>query len=452
MSFWRIVFVAAHAYRQDPGPPTRSGLATVVQPTARHGQPPDGVTLENRTQNIRRAAPLVKTTSFLDGASAEMLTLIDLYRDKNVPVHTDTWPDFFSTIGIFCAEGLVLLTVTSLAPIFWPPKKTIEKEILGGKGADRQKGAEPSSLWFLLGALALWFTSCIMIQVFNKWIFLPRGGNFPHPLLLSAVHQLATAVVMQTLRISPVAADWMPAVAQKGALAGLGFQGFAKKVMPPALLYAASLGLGNKAAMNLSVAFTQMLKAPKPALVYLSTLAIGMEAWDRERLILVCLACAASCAAAAGEVNFCPVGVAYQCATHLTEIGRLICLKKLVSLPELDPLSALALFSQGCVASLLGPVLFLEFSPALLGAMWAIRWQLLASVAVALMVNFASIVFMKCASPTLVCVTGNLMYVVTALLSAYIFDTVVTMQQMFCLICTIACVQAFVIKGGEKKK
>ena len=51
------------------------------------------------------------------------------------------------------------------------------------------------------------------------------------------------------------------------------------------------------------------------------------------------------------QVNFCPVGVAYQCATHLTEIGRLICLKKLVSLPELDPLSALALFSQGCVAS-----------------------------------------------------------------------------------------------------
>ena len=38
------------------------------------------------------------------------------------------------------------------------------------------------------------------------------------------------------------------------------------------------------------------------------------------------------------------------------------------------------------MASLLGPVLFLEFSPALLGAMWMIRWQLLASVAVALMV------------------------------------------------------------------
>ena len=28
-------------------------------------------------------------------------------RESKVPVHTDTWPDFFSTIGIFCAEGLV---------------------------------------------------------------------------------------------------------------------------------------------------------------------------------------------------------------------------------------------------------------------------------------------------------------------------------------------------------
>merc|ERR1719321_1872904 len=222
----------------------------------------------------------------------------------------------------------------------------------------------------------------------------------------------------------------MPAVAQKGMFAGLGFQGYAKKVMIPALFYAASLGLGNKASMNLSVAFTQMIKAPKPALVYLSTLAIGMEAWDRERFILVCLACAASCFAAAGEVNFCPVGVAYQCATHVTEIGRLICLKKLVSLPDLDPLSALAIFSPACVIALLGPVLCLDFSPALLRAMWAIRWELLASIAVALMVNFASIVFMKSASPTLVCVTGNLMYVVTALLSSWIFQTVVTMPQM----------------------
>merc|ERR1719201_3370579 len=190
--------------------------------------------------------------------------------------------------------------------------------------------------WSVVVALICWVACGVTITVFNKWLFNARMGDFPYPVTLVALHQGFVALLTQALRVG--APSMIPAVAEKGILVGLSPSAFLSTALPPGVLYAASLALGNKAALCLTVSFCSMLKAGKPAVVFIASVAFGLEPWDGASFCLVILVCCGCALVSLGEVDFSVIGFTYQMLTFVAEVGRLLTLKKLVSMPSLDSL------------------------------------------------------------------------------------------------------------------
>lgn len=305
----------------------------------------------------------------------------------------------------------------------------------------KTKAAAPAGL--LMFAMALWVLSAMLLTIFNKWLYLPTGGNFPHAVSLSAWHQFLVVVVTQCIRLSPLGPKCMPAAANHGMMAGLAPHEVVGKVMPPAVCFAGSLAMGNMSMFYLSVSFTQMLRAAKPAGVFLASYAIGMEEWNSWRAMLIFLAVVGVACCSVGEVQFSLVGFWYQMMTFITDITRLITLKMLVSLPRLDPVSAMSVFAPICFLGLLGPAVYLESQNITFLQCWNLRWMLLANGALAVVLNAVSICFMELATPTFFSLTGTLNYLLTAVFSIWLFGTPTSVAQMTSFVITLCAVNAY---------
>eukprot|EP00435_Cladocopium_sp_Y103_P043773 s2395_g12.t1 len=69
-------------------------------------------------------------------------------------------------------------------------------------GTEASKEVQPEDR-SLLGAwpIALqWMMLSMALSIFNKWIFIPEGANFPFPMTLSCCHMLATGLLLHLLR------------------------------------------------------------------------------------------------------------------------------------------------------------------------------------------------------------------------------------------------------------
>jgi hypothetical protein len=279
----------------------------------------------------------------------------------------------------------------------------------------------------------------VAITVFNKWLFNAATGDFPYPVTLVTLHQGFVFLLTQVLRFS--APSMIPAVAEKGFLVGLSPGAFLSTALPPGVLYAASLALGNKAALCLTVSFASMLKAGKPALVFIASVAAGLEPWDRTSFCLVVLACSGCALVSIGEVDFSVIGFTYQMLTFGAEVGRLLTLKKLVSMPSLDSLSALAIFSLACGVAVV-PAAAVEWDAAVLGRLYELRGLLFISCVLAALVNFATINFMKVATPTVVSLASMLPVVLSTAASTVIFHNTLSRLQEAGFATTLLLMQA----------
>merc|ERR1719271_432959 len=55
--------------------------------------------------------------------------------------------------------------------------------------------------WYIVLICAIVYLSLSLgLTVFNKWIFIPEGGNFPFPLTLCFLHLLTTCIVLQVMQ------------------------------------------------------------------------------------------------------------------------------------------------------------------------------------------------------------------------------------------------------------
>ena len=118
-----------------------------------------------------------------------------------------------------------------------------------------------------------------------------------------------------------------------------------------------SLAFGNRAVLDLSLSFSQMLNAGKPMIVLFFSLLLGLEkdaTWIT--FILVLSACFGILCVSFGESEFSAVGFTFMAIAILTDSGRIVSLKMLVSLPKLDPFSALLVFAPTCFLLLAGPM------------------------------------------------------------------------------------------------
>jgi hypothetical protein len=144
----------------------------------------------------------------------------------------------------------------------------------------------------------------------------------------------------------------------------------------------------------------------------------------------VTTACFGTIAVARGEVVIEAVGFAFQLTAFFAEGARLIMMKTLVSVPNLDPLSMAGMLAPVCFLLLLPPLLFFEISKISIADVHRASLPLLLSAFLALSLNIVSLMFMQAASPTRYALVGMAKDVLIVFGSLWWFDGDTTSLQM----------------------
>jgi drug/metabolite transporter (DMT)-like permease len=307
----------------------------------------------------------------------------------------------------------------------------------------------PMITWLIL--LSWMGTSFVMI-VLNKYIQVPDGGDFPFAITLTAIHQLLVTIMTQFLAHTPFGKQNMPAVSQNGFLAGLSHHEVSLMILPAAL-YAVSLAFGNRAVLDLSLSFSQMLNAGKPMIVLLFSLVLGLEkeaSWVT--FILVVLACFGIFCVSFGEAEFSQIGFTFMTLAILADSGRIVSLKMLVSLPKLDPFSALLVFAPTCFLLLAGPMVYLELPYITMERLWHAKYYLLLSGFVAVALNMISILAVSVASPVLLSLCGATNYLFVVAFSRIVFHSALSRIQIFGFFVAVMSTQIFFRYQAQKKR
>merc|ERR1719199_2211305 len=90
-----------------------------------------------------------------------------------------------------------------------------------------------------------------------------------------------------------------------------------RSVSIPAMLLCATLVLGNKAYLYLSVPFIQMVKASMPMMTYSISCAFGMETCTRTILVAVAIIITGVSLTITGELRFNRIGLCFQMGAFL---------------------------------------------------------------------------------------------------------------------------------------
>mmetsp|Transcript_37726 Transcript_37726/g.62184 ORF Transcript_37726/g.62184 Transcript_37726/m.62184 type:complete len:401 (-) Transcript_37726:78-1280(-) len=297
--------------------------------------------------------------------------------------------------------------------------------------ASKEAQPEDRSLLGAWPTALQWMMLSMTLSIFNKWIFIPEGANFPFPMTLSCCHMLATGLLLHLLRWARP--QFFP-----------GLQGFAdepderrrklaKVVLLVGALLSISVVLSNSAAVLLSVAFVNMLKSGNPVLALLLGLSLGTSSCKWQMLCPLLMMMLGVLATIHGELFLSYLGLALLVMAILIEQFRLVIFKSLMSDSgfSLDPLSAVALFS---------PVAFIFTAAAATsewhsspspGRMDVIQGSALAlNSLVAVTLNIAYSRLLKVASPVTFTVFGTAKDVATAGLSLTLVGGLVTTQQL----------------------
>jgi len=127
------------------------------------------------------------------------------------------------------------------------------------------------------------------LVMFNKWMYIAEGGDFPYPLTLCFLNLLSTTSFLHVAMI--LFPSVMPSSDYEASpMKTSPMQVFINASVPGFFLVMA-MGYGNISMVSLSVAFTTMLKAAKPASVFLVCLVFGIEKFDLARVGIVCGLC-----------------------------------------------------------------------------------------------------------------------------------------------------------------
>ncbi|CAE7581381.1 unnamed protein product [Symbiodinium natans] len=339
----------------------------------------------------------------------------------NVEPGTPALPEGAVVGEVVFAVRLRKLGLTSIAGIVGAYWVTVFRE------TSKESPGEDRSLLSAAPQALPWMVLSLILSIFNKWIFIPSGADFPYPLTLSCCHMFTTSLVLHSLRL------FKPSLFP-GLREGLrsDWETFRAVLLVGGLL-AVSVVLSNSAAMLLSVAFINMLKGGNSLFALALGLAVGTTQWPTALQLMwpVLIISAGAAATIHGELYLSHVGLLLLVVAILVEQFRLVLFKSMMSETglKLDPLSALSLFA---------PVAFLVAAPFALGELRAavhvldpMRGSaLILNALTAVTLNVAYSRLLKVASPVTFTVFGTAKDVATAGLSLCIVGGVVTPLQL----------------------
>ena len=130
--------------------------------------------------------------------------------------------------------------------------------------------AQEASLAASLPIILFWIAMSCSVILFNKYLYMT---SFKFPLTLTAIHMGFATAATSVLKVTGGVV--VPPSVQQG------WRFWARNVLPIGLLFAASLGTSNLAAMRLTVSFIQMVKALTPMLALAISVAMKMETATR---------------------------------------------------------------------------------------------------------------------------------------------------------------------------
>ena len=273
-----------------------------------------------------------------------------------------------------------------------------------------------------LPALGLWCLTSWMMIITNKMLF---DGPFRFPLTLMVCHT-GTAVVATSFMRSMGWLSIPSAVTESYT--------FVLRVIGPiGIGFAASVGLSNLAAAELSVPFAQMLKAMNPLLVLIITAVAGLEVLTSSLITVVISLGVGVILTATGELRFSALGVAMQTISCFAESLRMVLTQRLLQkhLAGTSTLVALHLYATVAFLALLPIAFYLE--PLGFSALVTSRTQLglaAASSAVAFALNLATMRLVALTSGMTITVAGQFKDAVLVILSVIIFAVPLTTIQV----------------------
>jgi len=196
-----------------------------------------------------------------------------------------------------------------------------EKEALLVDKEDAKRKARDNTTRTIrvLVIISIWMCISISLIMYNKWLLSYKHYRFP--LAMTMCHQACTAMVAQiTCRLGI-----------KGMKAPeLTPEQFKSRILPIALLFAASIALSNLAVSYLTVPFMQMLKASIPTFSLLIGFITGVEVFNMKLLLCVMGVCGGVVIASIGEAEFVPVGFCIAVVGLITEAARLVLTQRLL--------------------------------------------------------------------------------------------------------------------------
>lgn len=265
------------------------------------------------------------------------------------------------------------------------------------------------------------------LVMFNKWMYIAEGGDFPYPLTLCFLNLLSTTSFLHVAMI--LFPSVMPSSDYEASpMKTSPMQVFINASVPGFFLVMA-MGYGNISMVSLSVAFTTMLKAAKPASVFLVCLVFGIEKFDLARVGIVCGLCITAFCCVWGQSDLHGKASLIYYAGSLSDVFRLVSLKLLVSMPNLDPMTALRVYTLIASVLILPAILALEWSTELAETMLGRRYSILANCVVAVSLNMAVVIFSKIATPVTVSMVNSLGTFGLMYISACLFQTHVSKLQ-----------------------
>lgn len=238
---------------------------------------------------------------------------------------------------------------------------------------------------------------------FNKYLM--HKDRFPFPIALVLIHCLCCSAFSGVLLL--VCPSLFPALSDPAKRISIDRSFVVRRALPVAALFSVSLLLSNCAYQYATVAFLQMVKLANVVLVYVISLAWGLQTWRAQEASVLLLIVCATLVTIRGELNYSATGFVLQGLCGFVESAKIVVQGSLLSGSgrKLDALSYVLVVTPLCALLLGATVAFscavveLPFVRVPGAQQWARMGPLLAlNVALAFALNVVVALFIRFSS------------------------------------------------------
>jgi len=260
-------------------------------------------------------------------------------------------------------------------------------------------------------------------QRFNKYLM--NEDRFPFSMALTSIHMFVSfSLCLVFYLLKPSAFPGMANTQGKRILVLSWF-------VPIGAVFAISLFASNQAYLYCSVTFLQFMKEGNVIITFLLSCAVGLQALNRVRAVVILWIIAGSTMAVSGELHFVLIGFTFQLVSQLAECSKAVMGEFVLSGGglKLDPLSYTMFAAPTCLVVLVVGTA-ITWDPRIPAALHAWQWYILPNAVLAFALNVLVAATIKEVSAVGFILTGVCKDIFLVLFSWMFFAEKVTVEQL----------------------